>query len=233
MKPLIVICSQDAEFYLLLGHILEVDGFASAPAGSIDDVLGLVAKRPVRAIVLDCRPDNDLAAGSGRLKRDARSGSLPCVALISPGAEGQHITLLQSGVDERFIRPFAPQKLLEYLRTRLAIGLPSGQLAQKRRPLTYRDVEMELDTHRVRSAGGEIPLGPIEFKLLRHMLENPEKVVSRDEFIAAVWPQSASVSAHVVDVHISQLRKLLKQSSRRVAIRTVRLAGYSLEETAG
>jgi len=229
MKPLIVICSQDAEFYLLLSHILEVDGFVSTLAGSIDDVLALAAKKPLRAIVLDCRPDNVLAAGSSRLKRDARTGSLPCLALLSPGAEGQHIALLQSGVDELFIRPFAPQKLLESLRARLAIGLPSRQRAPKSGPLAYRDVEMELDTHRVRATGGEIPLGPIEFKLLRHLLENPEKVISRDEFIAAIWPHSASVSAHVVDVHISQLRKLLKQSSRSVAIRTVRLAGYSLE----
>ncbi|WJI76358.1 MULTISPECIES: helix-turn-helix domain-containing protein [unclassified Mesorhizobium] len=52
-------------------------------------------------------------------------------------------------------------------------------------------------------------------------------MISRDEFIAAGWSQKASVSAQVVDVHMSQSRKLLKQSSRRVAIRADRLAGYS------
>jgi two-component system phosphate regulon response regulator PhoB len=131
MKPLIVICSQDAEFYLLLSHILEVDAFTSMLAGSIDEVLALAAKKPVRAVVLDCRPDNHLAAGSGRLKQDARTSALPCIALISPGAEGQHIPLLQSGVDERFIRPFAPAKLLEYLRSRLAVGPTSSLLLRR------------------------------------------------------------------------------------------------------
>ncbi|TPJ52430.1 response regulator transcription factor [Mesorhizobium sp. B2-6-4] len=230
MKPLIVICSQDAEFYLLLSHILEVDGFVSSLAGSVDEVLALAAAKLVQAVVLDCRPGNQLAAKSGRLKQDARTSALPCVALVSPGAEAQHIQLLSSGIDECFVRPFAPAKLLEYLRARLAVGQTSGQESRRGKSLAYSDVEMQLDTHRVRCAGKEISLGPIEFKLLRHMLENPEKVLSRDELIAVAWPNSASVSARVVDVHISQLRKLLRRSSRGVAIRTVRLAGYALED---
>ena len=92
---------------------------------------------------------------------------------------------------------------------------------------------MQIDTHRVRCAGKEISLGPIEFKLLLHMLENPQKVLSRDKLIAVAWPNSAGVSARMVDVHISQLRKLLKRSSQSVAIRTVRLAGYALEDKSG
>ncbi|MCA0008804.1 MULTISPECIES: response regulator transcription factor [unclassified Mesorhizobium] len=230
MKPLIVICSKDAEFYLLLSHILEVDGFASTLAGSIDEVLELAAGMPVRAVVLDCRPDNQLGAKSAGLKQDARTGALPCVALVSPGAEAQHIQLLRSGIDECFVRPFAPAKLLEYLRARLAVGQASEQGSRRGKSLAYSDIEMQLDTHRVRCAGKEISLGPIEFKLLRHMLENPEKVLSRDELIAVAWTNSASVSTRVVDVHMSQLRKLLRRSSRSVAIRTVRLAGYALED---
>lgn len=233
MKPLIVICSQDAEFYMLLSHILVVDGFTGALAGSIDDVLALAAETPVQAVVLDCRPDNQLAAGSAILKQDARTAALPCVALVSPGAEAQHIQLLRSGVDERFVRPFAPAKLLEYLRARLALGQTSGQGPQGSKSLAYSDVEMQIDSHRVRCAGKEISLGPIEFKLLRHLLEYPEKVLSRDELIAVAWPNSTGVSARMVDVHISQLRKLLRRSSRCVAIRTIRLVGYALEDKSG
>ncbi|UVK49506.1 response regulator transcription factor (plasmid) [Mesorhizobium sp. AR07] len=166
------------------------------------------------------------------MKQDARTGALPCVALLSPGAEAQHIELLRSGVDECFVRPFAPAKLLEYLRSRLAIGQTSGQGPQNGKSLIYGDVEMQIDKHLVRCGGGEILLGPIEFKLLRHMLENPEKVISRDELIGVAWPSSAGVGARTVDVHISQLRKLLKQCSRGAAIRTVRLAGYALARRA-
>ncbi|WP_033839071.1 response regulator transcription factor [Mesorhizobium loti] len=229
MKPLIVICSQDAEFYLLLSHILEVDGFANTLASSVEETLMLASKKAVKVVVLDCRPDNQLAAGSARLKQDARTAALPCVALVSPGAEVQHIQLLRSGIDELFVRPFAPAKLLEYLRSRLG----AGQRSQRGNSLTYSDVEMQIDTHRVRCAGREIQLGPIEFKLLRHLLENPEKVISRDELLEVAWPNSASVGTRMVDVHISQLRKLFKQSSHSAAIRTVRLAGYALEHRSG
>lgn len=228
MKPLIAICSQDAEFYLLLSHILEVDGFTSSLAGSIEDVLALAAQMPVEVVVLDCRPDNQLADQSALIKQDPRTSALPCVALVSPGAEVQYIQLLKSGVDERFVRPFAPAKLLEYLRARLAIAKISGQGPQNGKLLIYSDVEMQIDTHRVRCAGGEISLGPIEFKLLRYMLENPEKVLSRDELIGVAWPSTSGVGARTVDVHISQLRKLLVQRSQGAAIRTVRLAGYAL-----
>ncbi|RWI54685.1 MAG: response regulator transcription factor [Mesorhizobium sp.] len=228
MKPLIAICSQDADFYLLLSHILEADGFVTTLANSIEDVLALACDKPVQAVLLDCRPDNQLAAQSTGLKRDALVGTLPCVALVHASAEAQHIQLLRSGIDECFVRPFAPAKLLQYLRSRLAIGQPPGSASQNSRPLIYADVEMRIDTHRVRCAGKEIPLGPIEFKLLRHMLENPEKVLSRDELIGVAWAKSRGVGARTVDVHISQLRKLLMRCSRGAAIRTVRLAGYAL-----
>jgi two-component system phosphate regulon response regulator PhoB len=95
--------------------------------------------------------------------------------------------------------------------------------------LSFGDIEMQLDTHRVRRNGREIVLGPIEFKLLRYMLENPEKVLSRDELIEFAWPGNVYVGARTVDVHISRLRKSLKGASQSDAIRTVRLAGYALE----
>jgi two-component system phosphate regulon response regulator PhoB len=232
MKPSIAICSQDPEFYLLLSHILEVDGFTSALAGTIEEVLELAAKNSVQAVVLDCRPDNQVAASSARLKAHARTSALPCVALVSPGAEIQHIELLRSGIEERFVRPIAPAKLLECLRAKLAIGKSPETGSQNGKSLRYSDVEMQIETHRVRCNGREILLGPIEFRLLRYMLERPEKVISRDEFIGVGWPDSVNVGARTVDVHISQLRKLLKQSCRSAAIRTVRLAGYALEHRA-
>ena len=88
---------------------------------------------------------------------------------------------------------------------------------------------MQIDTHHVRCNGSEISLGPIEFKLLRHMLENPEKVHSREDLIEAAWPSNIYVAPRTVDVHISRLRKSLKRSSHSDTIRTVRLGGYALE----
>ena len=99
--------------------------------------------------------------------------------------------------------------------------------------MSFGEIDMEIDTHHVRCNGPEILLGPIEFKLLRHMLENPGKVLTRDELIEAAWPRNVYVGPRTVDVHISRLRRSLKQSSDLDAIRTVRLGGYALEYRSG
>ncbi|TIY10068.1 MAG: response regulator transcription factor, partial [Mesorhizobium sp.] len=81
MKPLVLICSQDAEFYLFLSHILEVDGFATEPAGGAKEALALADEREFRAVVLDCGPAS--ITGSpicARLKRQPRTGGLPIIA---------------------------------------------------------------------------------------------------------------------------------------------------------
>ena len=229
MKPKIVICSHDAEFYLVLSHILKVDGFSSALASDVDEMVELAAETPVDAWVMDCRPHNHMADVCSRLRQDPRISTLPVVALIAPGAEDQHIGLLKSGIDESFIRPLAPAKLLDYLHTRLGTGRQFGSRTQSAMSLNYGDIEMQIDTHHVRCKGTEVSLGPIEFKLLRHMLEHPGKVFSRDELIGAAWPGNIYVGPRTVDVHISRLRTSIKQSAHTNPIRTVRLGGYALE----
>ncbi|MER9331180.1 winged helix-turn-helix domain-containing protein [Mesorhizobium sp. M0488] len=81
----------------------------------------------------------------------------------------------------------------------------------------------------MRCNGTEISLGPIEFRLLRRLPENPGRVLSRDELIGAAWPGNVYVGARTVDVHISRLRKSIRHSAHGDVIRTVRLGGYALE----
>ncbi|MEI8703059.1 MULTISPECIES: response regulator transcription factor [unclassified Mesorhizobium] len=234
MKPLVLICSQDAEFYLFLSHILEVDGFATEPAGGAKEALALADEREFRAVVLDCGPAS--ITGSpicARLKRQPRTGGLPIIALIAPGAENQHLDLLKAGIDESFVRPIAPAKLLDCLRARLALTKRGANGLENGGWLTCGGLEMKLDAHRVRGNGHDIHLGPIEFNVLRLLIEAPGKVFSRDELIGAAWPANIHVGARTVDVHISRIRKALKTASPGSVIRTVRSAGYSLEKPDG
>lgn len=231
MKPLVLICSQDPEFYLVHSHILEVDGFTIQLAGGVEEALALASEREPKAVVLDCQPTS--ATGSticARLKGEPRTGGLPVIALIAPGAENQHLDLWKAGIDESFVRPFAPAKLLDCLRTKLALPKPGSNGIENGSWLCCGSLEMKLDAHRVRGNGHDIHLGPIEFNLLRHLLENPGKVFSRDELIGAAWPDNIHIGARTVDVHISRIRRALKTASPGSVIRTVRSAGYSLEK---
>ncbi|MER9586075.1 response regulator transcription factor [Mesorhizobium sp. M0276] len=231
MKPVVLICSQDAELYLFLNHILGADGFTSEPAGGVKEALALADQRELHAVVLDCGPGS--ATGSticARFKGEPRTGGLPVIALIAPGAENQHLDLLKAGIDESFVRPFAPAKLLDCLRTKLALPQPGSNGIKNGSWLCCGSLEMKLDAHRVRGNGHDIHLGPLEFNLLRQFLEAPGKVFSRDELIDAAWPDNIHVGERTVDVHISRIRKALKAASPGSVIRTVRSAGYSLEK---
>ncbi|GLR45900.1 transcriptional regulator [Mesorhizobium amorphae] len=234
MKPLVAICSQDTELYLFLSHILAVDGFTSEPAGGVEDALELADERELQAVVLDCGPTS--AIGSticARLKGEPRTGDLPVIALIAPGAENQHLNLLKAGIDESFVRPIAPAKLLDCLRTKLALPKPGSNGIENGSWLCCGSLEMKPDAYRVRGNGHDIHLGPLEFNLLRQLLEAPGKVFTRDELIDAAWPDNIHIGARTVDVHISRIRKALKAASPGSVIRTVRSAGYSLEKPDG
>ncbi|MGX5844561.1 response regulator transcription factor [Mesorhizobium sp. ArgA1] len=227
MNPLILICSEDAEFYLLFSHVLEVDGFATELAGGVEDAIRHATEREPQAVVLDCQPAS--AAGPrlcARLKGDLDTEALPVIALIASGAEHQQLDLLKAGIDESFLRPFAPAKLLAYLNGKLRTPLlPNG--GGEGGSLMCGELKMQLGSRRVHCNGQQLHLGPLEFNLLRHLIENPGKVCSRDELVGAAWPANIHVGARTVDVHVSRLRKALSPHN---VIRTIRSAGYALEE---
>ncbi|WP_373414962.1 winged-helix domain-containing protein [Ensifer aridi] len=234
MNPLVLICSQDAEFYLVYSHILEMDGFESELAGGLEEALAVAGERGPQAVVLDCQSSSAAAPIiCTRLKQELQISPLPIIAMIAAGAGKQHLDLLKAGIDESFVRPIAPAMLLDCLRAKIVLTQPGAYEAENGRSLCCGDVEMRVDTYRVRCNDQEIHLGPIEFKLLRHLLENRGKVFSRGELIGAVWPQNIHVGERTVDVHISRLRRTLETSSPRKIIRTIRSAGYTLDGADG
>src|SRR5436190_17729879 len=102
MEPVALICSQDAELYLILEYILGVDGYKTELAGNVEEA----AERTAQAIVMDCRPGGlPVATLCARLKQDPATHLIRLVALIASGAEGQHIALLKAGVDDSLMRP--------------------------------------------------------------------------------------------------------------------------------
>jgi two-component system phosphate regulon response regulator PhoB len=96
----------------------------------------------------------------------------------------------------------------------------------------YADLEMDVVAHRVRRSGEQVALGPTEFRLLKHFLEHPGRVFSRERLLDAVWSHDPDIDARTVDVHIRRLRQALNGAGRGDLIRTVRSAGYSLDAEA-
>ena len=95
--------------------------------------------------------------------------------------------------------------------------------------LEFDDLVMDLAAHRVSRADVPIHLGPTEFRLLKHLLEHPRRVFSREQLLNTVWGPDVFLETRTVDVHVRRLRQALSQCGGTDLIRTVRAAGYALD----
>lgn len=230
VRPLILIGSTDSDYFLLLEHILEADGFDTVFGKSVEEIVHLGAECNPCAILLDSWSGSFSASfACVKLKNDPRTAAISTIALIGPGAENQYVDLLKAGIDESFVRPVAPLKLLEFLRTRARRNGRFFKKAQGDTSLFYGGIELNLESHRVKRDGVDIHLGLIEFKLLQHLMRNCGQVCGRGDLVAHAWPQNIHVEPRTVNVHIGRLRKALSLDGALDLIRTVRSAGYALD----
>ena len=96
--------------------------------------------------------------------------------------------------------------------------------------LSYADVNMDLDQHKVTRAGKPVRLGPTEFRLLKALMKKPGQVYSRERLLDLAWGRDVYVEDRTVDVHIRRLRKALNANSDADMIRTVRGEGYAIDD---
>lgn len=218
MAPVILVCSQNAELYLLLAHILRSEGFEARLATSDDDVVGACASRELSAIVLDCAGwPSDVAPLCALLK----DSGLPVGALIGEDMRGQHLQLIKAGLDEGIARPLSPSKLLAFL----------NGISPRPETLTlpsFAAAGIVFEPHAVVVSGKRIALAPMEVRILKFLSKRQGKVSTRKQLIEAVWPDPRAVESRTVDVHIGRLRKAFA-GLRNLRIRTVYGAGYALE----
>ena len=160
-----------------------------------------------------------------RLRRKASTANVPIIMLTARGEEADRIRGLETGADDYVTKPFSPAELVARVNAVLRRVRPA--LAGEK--LEYGDIEMDVSAHKVRRAGKAVPLGPTEFRLLRHFMEHPGRVFSRERLIETVWAHDSEIEARTVDVHVRRLRKALNEGGLPDPIRTVRSAGYALD----
>ena len=96
--------------------------------------------------------------------------------------------------------------------------------------LSAGDIELDREKKRVARAGRDVPLGPTEFRLLEFLMENPGRVFSREQLLHRLWGRDIYIDERTVDVHVGRLRKALNRGRATDPIRTVRCAGYALND---
>jgi two-component system phosphate regulon response regulator PhoB len=225
----ILVVEDEAPLVTLLRYNLEREGFAVLEAQDGDEAVTQAREQKPDLVLLDWM----LPLVSGievcrQLRRHPETRAIPIVMLTARGEEGDKLRGLDSGADDYVTKPFSPSELIARIRAvlRRTRPVPADEM------LRFEDVTLDLAAHRVRRAGRELHLGPTEFRLLRHFMEHPGRVFSREQLLDAVWGKDVYVEARTVDVHIRRLRIALNGDERADVIRTVRAAGYALDAQA-
>ena len=163
-----------------------------------------------------------------RLRRMPDTANVPIIMLTARGEEEDRVRGLEMGADDYVTKPFSPRELVARVGAVLRRVRPA--LAGER--LAYSDIEMDTVSHKVRRNGSSVVLGPTEFRLLKHFLEHPGRVFSRERLLDSVWGRDSDIEPRTVDVHIRRLRKAINLNDQPDIIRTVRSAGYALDSDA-
>ena len=227
-KPLILVAEDDASLLTLLRYNMEKEGFRAVEAQDGDEALLLANEETPDLVILDWM----LPRVSGievcrRLRTRAETKNVPIIMVTARGEETDRIRGLDTGADDYITKPFSMTELLARVRAVLRRVRP----ALTEDVVSFADISIDRGTRRVRRNEREVHLGPTEYKLLDHFIQHPGRVFSREQLLDAVWGSGVYVDARTVDVHIGRLRKALTEGEEADPIRTVRSAGYALDES--
>ncbi len=224
-QPHVLIVEDEAAQREVLAYNLEAEGFRVSRAENGEEGLLCVEEDTPDVIVLDwMMPNLSGIEVCRRLKIRPQTAGIPIIMLSARSEEVDKVRGLETGADDYVVKPYSVSELMARVRTQLRRVRPAtvGQT------LTYDDIVLDAETHRVTRADQPLKLGPTEFRLLTTFMEKPGRVWSRDMLLDRVWGRDIYVDTRTVDVHVGRLRKALTQNGGSDPVRTVRGAGYAL-----
>ena len=228
-KPRVLIVEDEDAQTEMLRYNFDREGFDVVVAADGDEAILAVDEQQPDLVLLDWMlPRTSGIAVCRRLRGRPQTRALPIIMLTARGEEVDRVRGFESGADDYVVKPFSPSELVARVRALLRRSRPT--LTEER--LVCGEIVMDLATYRVTRSGKNVHLGPTEFRLLRLLLERPDRVFTREQLLDKVWGRDIHVEPRTVDVHIRRLRKALGAHGEDDVIRTVRGAGYALDDSA-
>lgn len=207
----------------VISMALRHQGFEVATAGSGAEALDAVRDVRPHLMLLDVMlPDMEGFDVARRL--GAERARVPIIFLTARDATQDRVRGLTVGGDDYVTKPFSLEELVARVR---ALLRRSGAAAAASSLLTFADVELDDDAHEVTRAGQPIELTPTEYRLLRYLMLNPRRVLSRTQLLEHVWDYDFGGDARVLETYVSYLRRKLDEHGPPL-IHTVRGVGYVL-----
>jgi two-component system phosphate regulon response regulator PhoB len=157
-------------------------------------------------------------------RAEERTRALPVIMLTAKGSESDRVTGLDAGADDYVVKPFSPRELMSRVRAIIRRRAPEKGADV----LHYGALAIDPARHEVTLAGQSVKIGMTEYKLLRFLASQPERVFSRAQLLDAVWGDHVFLEERTVDVHMLRLRKALAPAGAQDWVQTVRGIGYRL-----
>ena len=223
--PTVLVVEDEPAQREVLSYNFEAEGFRVAQAGNGEEALILVEEVAPDVIVLDWMlPNVSGIEVCRRLKSRPETRAVPIIMLSARSEEVDRVRGLETGADDYVIKPYSVVELMARVRAQLRRSRPASVGVI----LTFDDIRLDPESHRVYRAEKVLKLGPTEFRLLSTFMEKPGRVWSREQLLDRVWGRDIYVDTRTVDVHIGRLRKALCAFGGDDPLRTVRGAGYAL-----
>jgi two-component system, OmpR family, alkaline phosphatase synthesis response regulator PhoP len=229
----ILVVEDEPDISKLVSYNLAQERFKVLTAEDGEQALKVIQKEKPNLVVLDLMLPGLSGMEVCKILRDRpETAKLPILMLTAKASETDRVVGLEMGADDYLAKPFSPREMVARVR---AILRRANNAATAEPPPTYDQGGLKIDftTYEVFVRGKSVKLTLKEFELLRFLIQNPNRVLSRDQLLDRVWGGETYVTPRTVDVHIRRLRKAIeKDDSNPKWILTLRGVGYKFDEKA-
>ena len=216
----------DKSLLPMITYNIEKNGFQVKSATNGEDALLLIKEEIPSLAIFDWMiPEPNGLELCKILRRKQETSNLPIIMLTAREEEEDRIRGLEYGADDYISKPFSPAELIARIK-----ALIRRSTSSQNNILEFEDIKIFDNEHKVFRGKTRVHLGPTEYNLLKHLMENPCRVFSREQLLDSVWGHGIYIERRTVDTHIRRLRKALNIEGKKNFIRTIRSSGYSLDK---
>ena len=225
-KKTILVVEDDKSLLPMITYNIEKNGFQVKSATNGEDALLLIKEEIPSLAIFDWMiPEPNGLELCKILRRKQETSNLPIIMLTAREEEEDRIRGLEYGADDYISKPFSPAELIARIK-----ALIRRSTSTQNNILEFEDIKIFDNEHKVFRGKTRVHLGPTEYNLLKHLMENPCRVFSREQLLDSVWGHGIYVERRTVDTHIRRLRKSLNIEGKKNLIRTIRSSGYSIDK---
>ena len=225
-KKTILVVEDDKSLLPMITYNIEKNGFQVKSATNGEDALLLIKEEIPSLAIFDWMiPEPNGLELCKILRRKQETSNLPIIMLTAREEEEDRIRGLEYGADDYISKPFSPAELIARIK-----ALIRRSTSTQNNILEFEDIKIFDNEHKVFRGKTRVHLGPTEYNLLKHLMEKPCRVFSREQLLDSVWGHGIYVERRTVDTHIRRLRKSLNIEGKKNFIRTIRSSGYSIDK---